>query len=80
MMSFNRLRCFITTSFVTTLMGLVLFSIPVIAAQPDESTQQRADHQLAIESWRANRHQRLQQTNGWLTLVGAAAHTVLDPA
>jgi uncharacterized protein (DUF1684 family) len=28
------------------------------------------NHQQAIEAWRAARHDRLKQPDGWLTLVG----------
>lgn len=35
-----------------------------VSALPSES------HQQTIEAWRASRHERLVQTDGWLTLVG----------
>ncbi len=31
---------------------------------------QTENHQQAIEAWRASRHERLMQPDGWLTLVG----------
>ncbi len=33
-------------------------------------TVESENHQQAIEAWRASRHERLKQPDGWLTLVG----------
>ena len=33
-------------------------------------TVQTENHQQAVEAWRSNRHERLMQSDGWLTLVG----------
>lgn len=40
------------------------------ADEPVVVTVQTENHQQAVEAWRASRHERLIQTDGWLTLVG----------
>jgi len=47
------------------------FFVPSLMA--DENvvvTVQTENYQQAIEAWRASRHERLKQADGWLTLVG----------
>ncbi len=48
-------------------------ALPVWSLMADENvvvTVQTENHQQAIEAWRASRHERLIQADGWLTLVG----------
>jgi hypothetical protein len=56
------------------MIGGFLFAIPYIADKPtdfvQQSEQQSDGHRQAIEAWRANRQERLERPNGWLTLVG----------
>jgi len=66
----NYLRRFITVSLFTAMLGSFLFALPLLADQPVGSMQQGETHQQTIKAWRANRHERLVQPDGWLTLVG----------
>ena len=63
----NRICAF---SFVVLMLGGLLVALPLSADQPVDSIQPSANHQQAIEAWRSSRHARLEQPNGWLTLVG----------
>lgn len=45
-------------------------SSPVMADEQVVVTVETENHQQAIEAWRASRHERLEQPDGWLTLVG----------
>jgi uncharacterized protein (DUF1684 family) len=42
----------------------------LMADEPVGIISQTHSHQQAIEAWRASRHERLMQPDGWLTLVG----------
>ena len=46
------------------------FVLPLMADQNITPSVQIENHRQAIEEWRAKRHERLTQPNGWLTLVG----------
>jgi uncharacterized protein (DUF1684 family) len=50
--------------------GSGFLSFGLMADQKPDSVEQNADYHQAIESWRANRHERLSRPDGWLTLVG----------
>jgi hypothetical protein len=70
--NFNRkhLKYLILTSLLGLVAGSLLFALPLMAAKDVASTLQNENHQQAIEAWRAWRHERLVQPDGWLTLVG----------
>lgn len=59
-----------TSSLATIMITGLLFTLPLSADQPVDSIKQTNNHQQAIEAWRTSRHERLEQPNGWLTLVG----------
>jgi len=59
------LKYFIPVSILATFVAL-----PLMADQPTEPLSQSANHQQAIEAWRDSRHERLEQPDGWLTLIG----------
>jgi len=59
-----------SSSFVTFIVSGLFFTLPLSADQPVDSIKQTDNHQQAIEAWRSSRHERLEQPNGWLTLVG----------
>ena len=46
------------------------FVLPLMADQNLTPCVQTENHRQAIEEWRAKRHERLTQPDGWLTLVG----------
>lgn len=66
----RRLRHFISAAIVTAVFVSTLLMLPLQADQPVASLQPSENHQRAIEAWRASRHERLVQPDGWLTLVG----------
>jgi uncharacterized protein (DUF1684 family) len=72
MKTFNSsyLRNFLPVSLFVTVLGGVLLTLPLLADQPTGSMEPIENHQQAIEKWRASRHERLVQPNGWLTLIG----------
>jgi uncharacterized protein (DUF1684 family) len=62
-------------SWLYVLLFSVVFSNGFFASalMADEQvivTVESENHQQAIEAWRASRHERLKQPDGWLTLVG----------
>jgi uncharacterized protein (DUF1684 family) len=66
----NYLRHFITVSLFAAMLGSFLFTLPLLADQSAGTLQQGENHQQTIKAWRTNRHERLVQPDGWLTLVG----------
>lgn len=63
------------TCFLSVLLfGLVVISgLVASVSMADEQVDagvETEDHRLAIEAWRAARHERLNKPDGWLTLVG----------
>ena len=61
----KRLVKYINCSFLT-----MFLATPVCADQPVDTLNSAGNHKQAIEAWRASRHERLEQPNGWLTLIG----------
>lgn len=55
--------------FIFALGGGVVTS-PLLADEQVVVTVKTENHQQAVEAWRASRHERLIQPDGWLTLVG----------
>ena len=51
-------------------LGSAFITTSLMADEPVVVTVQAENHQQAIEAWRASRHERLMQSDGWLTLVG----------
>ena len=66
----NYLRNLISISLFSVVLGSFVFVLPLVADQPVASVQQGENHQQSIKAWRASRHDRLTQPDGWLTLVG----------
>ena len=64
------LRHFVTVFLFAAMLGSFLFALPLLADQSAGSFQQGENHQQTIKAWRTNRHERLVQPSGWLTLVG----------
>jgi len=50
--------------------AIALFSMQIIAGQRITTATQNEDHHVAVEAWRAARHQGLSKVDGWLTLIG----------
>ena len=46
------------------------FASTLMADEQVVVTIESENHQEVIEAWRASRHERLKQPDGWLTLVG----------
>jgi uncharacterized protein (DUF1684 family) len=55
---------------LAVVVGSGLFSFSLFADEIIVSRVVTESHQQAIEAWRASRHERLLQPDGWLTLVG----------
>ena len=51
-------------------LGSGFITSSLMADEPVVVTVQTENHQQAVEAWRASRHERLMQPDGWLTLVG----------
>ena len=51
-------------------LGSGFMSSSLMADEPVVVAVQTENHQQAVEAWRASRHERLMQSDGWLTLVG----------
>jgi hypothetical protein len=51
-------------------LGSGFMTTSLIADEPVVLTVQAENHQQVVEAWRASRHERLLQVDGWLTLVG----------
>jgi len=66
----NYLRNLISISLFSVVLGSFVFVLPLVADQPVASVQQGENYQQTIKAWRASRHDRLTQPDGWLTLVG----------
>jgi len=66
----NYLRNLISISLFSVVLGSFVFVLPLVADQPVALVQQGENHQQTIKAWRASRHERLTQPDGWLTLVG----------
>ena len=68
--AFIDLRNLMPVSLFAAVIGSFVFVLPLVADQPVGSMQQGENHQQSIKAWRASRHDRLTQPDGWLTLVG----------
>jgi len=67
----NRFSPWYVSVWLFTLMpGDGLLNSSLMADERVVVTIQTENHQQAIEAWRASRHERLMQPDGWLTLVG----------
>lgn len=64
------LSCRISVFLLVLALGGVLTVWPLMADENIVVTVQTENYQQAIEAWRASRHERLAQADGWLTLVG----------
>ena len=60
----------VSISLVAAISGFSMTAQVVMAEQTNPSVEQVETHQQHIEAWRASRHERLSQADGWLTLVG----------
>lgn len=60
----------VSISLVAAISGFSMTAQAVMAEQTNPSVEQVETHQQHIEAWRASRHERLSQADGWLTLVG----------
>lgn len=61
---------FCLTVLLVLMLGNGFSASSVMADEQVIVTIQTEIHQQAIEAWRASRHERLLQADGWLTLVG----------
>lgn len=62
-------KCFLT-SLLPFVLGHGLLAQVLMADEQVVVTVKTESHQQAVEAWRASRHERLIQPDGWLTLVG----------
>ena len=62
--------CYLSSLLLVLLPGDGLLIASLMADEQVVETVQTENHQQAIEAWRASRHERLMQPDGWLTLVG----------
>ncbi len=62
-------QCFLT-SLLLFVPGYALLAPVLMADEQVVVTVKTESHQQAVEAWRASRHERLIQPDGWLTLVG----------
>ena len=69
-MNSRLLSLFAASSLFAVTGGGYFFGLPLMADQNITPSVQIENHRQAIEEWRAKRHERLTQPNGWLTLVG----------
>ena len=58
------------SAFLTLMFCSSFVSSSLLADEEVVVTVETENHQQAIEAWRASRHERLKQPDGWLTLVG----------
>jgi uncharacterized protein (DUF1684 family) len=56
--------------WLALVLGSAFITTSLMADEPVVVTVQAENHQQAVEAWRASRHERLMQSDGWLTLVG----------
>ena len=61
---------FFLSVFLTLMFCNGFISSSLLADEQVVVTVETENHQQAIVAWRANRHERLKQPDGWLTLVG----------
>jgi len=66
----STLSYFKLMSWFTLALGSGFITSSLMADEAVVVTVQTENHQQAIEAWRASRHERLMQSDGWLTLVG----------
>ena len=64
------LLCRVSVCFIVLALSNALTVGLLMADENVVVTIQTENHQQAIEAWRASRHERLIQADGWLTLVG----------
>ena len=62
--------CYLSSLLLVLLPGDGLLIASLMADEQVVVSVQTENHQQAIEAWRASRHERLMQPDGWLTLVG----------
>jgi len=53
-----------------SVLGSSFVASSLLADEQVDVSVQTDNHQQAVEAWRASRHERLMQPDGWLTLVG----------
>jgi uncharacterized protein (DUF1684 family) len=66
----NSLKCFIFISLLAIVSSFSMTLHAKMAEQENALAEEVETHQQHIEAWRASRHERLSQPDGWLTLVG----------
>ena len=67
----NRLlKHFVSISLLAAISAFSMTAQAMMAEQDNSSAEPVETHQQHIEAWRASRHERLSQPDGWLTLVG----------
>lgn len=57
-------------ALIVSVLGSSFVASSLLADEQVVVTVQAGNHQQAVEAWRASRHERLIQPDGWLTLVG----------
>jgi hypothetical protein len=62
--------CYLTVLLFVLMPGDGSMISSLMADEQVVVSVQTENHQQAIEAWRASRHERLMQPDGWLTLVG----------
>ena len=66
----NSLKYSFSISLLIIVSSFSYASHAAMAGKENSATEQVETHQQHIEAWRASRHERLSQPDGWLTLVG----------
>jgi len=64
------LVAYLSVAFCTFTLGGSFVTSSLMADEQVVVNVQAESHQEAVEAWRASRHERLIQPDGWLTLVG----------
>ena len=60
----------LTLALMVSVLGSSFLASSLLADERVVVSVQADNHQQAVEAWRASRHERLIQPDGWLTLVG----------
>ena len=66
----HHLRRTLSVFLLVMAIGSGFLATGLMADQDPAVAKQSEDHRQVIEAWRANRHERLLSSDGWLTLVG----------
>lgn len=64
------LAAMVSTGLIVVMLAGGLSTFPLRADENIDTQTSVESHRESIEAWRARRHQRLMQPDGWLTLVG----------